>query len=71
MDKYLPYTGLNGVENFMKGRCSWILFHKDLISFCLYSSERLMASPLFRIDDSELAVWKTGSNEIVGSKMAV
>ncbi len=27
-----------------------------------------MASPLFRIHDSELAVWKTGSNEIVGPK---
>jgi hypothetical protein len=53
--------GFNGVANFIeKGRRSWILFQKNLISFCLYSSERLMASPLFRIHDSNLAVWRTG-----------
>ncbi len=42
---------------------------ESYISFGLYSSERLMASPLFRIHDSELAVRKTGSNEIVGLKI--
>jgi hypothetical protein len=35
------------------------------------SSERLMASPLFRIHNVILAGWKTGSREIVGLKMAV
>ncbi len=37
----------------------------------LCSSERLMASPLFRIHNANLAGWKTGSREIVGWKMAV
>jgi hypothetical protein len=30
-----------------------------------------MASPLFRFYDPNLAGWKTGSNKIVGLKMAV
>ncbi len=30
-----------------------------------------MASPLFRTHDPNLAGWKTGSNKIVGLKMAV
>jgi hypothetical protein len=51
--------GLNGVANFIeKGMCSWILVHKNLISFCLYSSQRLMASPLFRIQMTR--TWRSG-----------
>ena len=64
--------GLNGVANFIeKGMCSWILFNKNLISFCLYSSERLMASPLFRIHDSNWRAGRPVQQKIVGLKMAV
>ena len=37
----------------------------------LHISKRLMAYPLFRIHDPNLAGWKTGSNKFVGLKMAV
>jgi hypothetical protein len=50
------------------------LFRRESAAYnknSLYFSLGLMASPLFRFYDPNLAGWKTGSNKIVGLKMAV
>jgi hypothetical protein len=45
------------------------LFRRESAAGC--SSERVMAFPLFRVHNNNLAGWKTGSRKIVGLKMAV
>ncbi len=57
---------------FRRERAAWSYSYNIVLYFSdrLMGNGRLIASPLFRIKDPILAGWKTGSNKIVGLKMA-